>query len=138
MALYFLPGVVTYSKKKYRSYNSYLIFLQFDQIEQVWERIAGSLSIVYPKRLPYEIFLKNVIIEMKENGQLHQIKKKWEMTKPDCSPLRQQAQCSKIQKFLFWIMHPTIQAVGCIIQKRCSIWENFSNILYWFFFLAKN
>ena len=35
---------------------------------------------------------------MKENGQLHQIKKKWEMTKPDCSPLRQQAQCSKIQK----------------------------------------
>ena len=44
---------------------------------------------------------------MKENGQLHQIKKKWEMTKPDCSPLRQKAQCSKIQKFLFWIMHPT-------------------------------
>ena len=35
---------------------------------------------------------------MKENGQLHQIKKKWEMTKPDCSPLRQKAQCSKIQK----------------------------------------
>ena len=102
MAIYFLTGVVTYSKKKYRSYNSYLIFLQFDQIEQVWERIAGSLSIVYPKRLPYEIFLKNVIIEMKENGQLHQIKKKWEMTKPDCSPLRQQAQCSKIQKLYYW------------------------------------
>ena len=44
---------------------------------------------------------------MKENGQLHQIKKKWEMTKPDCSPLRQQAQCSKIQKlyynWVFWL-----------------------------------
>ena len=47
-----------------------MIFFTIFKIDQVWERIAGTLSIVYSKGSPYEIFLKNVIIEMKENGKL--------------------------------------------------------------------
>ena len=72
---------------------------------------------------------------MKENGQLHQIKKKWEMTKPDCSPLRQQAQCSKIQKFLFWIMYLTRQ-LGAL-SKRDVQFGKISVTYYWVFFWLK-
>ena len=71
---------------------------------------------------------------MKENGQLHQIKKKWEMTKPDCSPLRQQAQCSKIQKFLFWIMYLTRQ-LGALSKRDVQFGK--ISVTYYWFFLAK-
>ena len=42
---------------------------------------------MFTKGLPYEIFWKQILNEMRENGQLYQIKKKWEITKPNCRPL---------------------------------------------------
>ena len=38
------------------------------------------------KGLPYNIFIKQVLKEIMERGQLNQIKKKWE-TKRNCAPL---------------------------------------------------
>ena len=40
------------------------------------------------KELPYSIFMKHLIFEITEKGQLYQLKKKWESKKPDCTPLR--------------------------------------------------
>ena len=46
----------------------------------------GYLTMAMTKRLPYSIFIKQVLKEIMERGQLNQIKKKWE-TKRNCAPL---------------------------------------------------
>ena len=58
------------------------------QIEEAWTRIAGTLSIIYTKDLPYGIFMRQIVNEMTEKGQLHQLTKKWELKLPNCKPLR--------------------------------------------------
>ena len=58
------------------------------QIEEAWTRIAGTLSMIYTKGLPYGIFMRQIVNEMTEKGQLHQLTKKWELKPPDCEPLR--------------------------------------------------
>lgn len=45
------------------------------------------MTMMFSKGLPYEIFWKQILNEMRENGQLYQIQKKWKITKPDCTPL---------------------------------------------------
>ena len=57
------------------------------QIEEAWTRIAGTLSMIYTKGLPYGIFMRQIVNEMTEKGQLHQLTKKWELKPPDCEPL---------------------------------------------------
>ena len=42
---------------------------------------------IYTKGLPYGIFMRQIIKEMIENGQLHQLTKKWEWNQPDCQPV---------------------------------------------------
>ena len=42
---------------------------------------------IYTKGLPYGIFMRQIIKEMNENGQLHQLTKKWEWNQPDCQPV---------------------------------------------------
>ena len=60
------------------------------QIEEAWTRIAGTMSMIYTKGLPYGIFMRQIVNEMTEKGQLHQLSKKWELKLPDCKPLRRQ------------------------------------------------
>ena len=55
--------------------NGILILDIFLQIEDVWTYWQSDLSIPYTKGLPYGIFMKQVIIDMKQNGQLNKIKR---------------------------------------------------------------
>ena len=47
----------------------------------------GSYSIPLTKGLPYDIFMRQIIFEITERGQLYQLQKKWEISKPDCGEL---------------------------------------------------
>ena len=37
--------------------------------------------------LPYEIFMRQIIFELEVSGQLNQLRKKWEIPKPNCGAL---------------------------------------------------
>ena len=47
----------------------------------------GYYSIPMTKGLPYEIFMRQIIVELTQRDQLHQLQKKWEISKPDCGEL---------------------------------------------------
>ena len=47
----------------------------------------GDVSIGITKGLPYGIFMKHVIYDITEKGQLFQMNKHWKTMKPDCTPL---------------------------------------------------
>ena len=47
------------------------------QIEEVWTGSLGYLSIAYQKNSPYGVFMKQVIKEVIERGQLSLIKNRW-------------------------------------------------------------
>ena len=47
----------------------------------------GSYSIPLTKGLPYDIFMRQIIFEITERGQLYQLQKKSEISKPDCGEL---------------------------------------------------
>ena len=57
------------------------------QIEEVWKYKMGIFSIPMTQGLPYEIFMRQLVFEMTERGQLNQVLKKWEDTKPDCGAI---------------------------------------------------
>ena len=57
------------------------------QIEEVWKYKMGIFSIPKTQGLPYEIFMRQLVFEMTERGQLNQVLKKWEDTKPDCGAI---------------------------------------------------
>ena len=42
----------------------------------------------FTKGLPYGTFMKHLIHDITEKGQLYQMKQKWETEKPDCTPLK--------------------------------------------------
>ena len=44
----------------------------------------GSFSIPLTKGLPYDIFMRQIIFELTERGQLHHLQKKWEISKQVC------------------------------------------------------
>ena len=57
------------------------------QIEEVWKYKMGIFSIPMTQGLPYEIFMRQLVFEMTERGQLNQVLKKWEEAKPDCGAI---------------------------------------------------
>ena len=61
--------------------------IYFFQIEEVWKYKMGVFSIPMTKGLPFEIFMRQLIFEMTERGQLNQVLKKWEKAKPDCGTI---------------------------------------------------
>ena len=58
----------------------------FIQILELSNYLMGYLSISMTKGLPYNIFIKQILKEIMERGQLNQIKKKWE-TNRNCAPV---------------------------------------------------
>ena len=58
----------------------------FFQIEEITNYLMGYLTMAMTKGLPYSIFIKQVLKEIMERGQLNQIKNKW-ATKRSCAPL---------------------------------------------------
>ena len=57
------------------------------QIEEVFKYKMGIFSIPMTQGLPYEIFMRQLVFEMTERGQLNQVLKKWEEAKPDCGAI---------------------------------------------------
>ena len=60
----------------------------------------GLFSIPMTKGLPYEIFMRHLIFEMTEKGQLSQILKKWENPKLDCGAIHKRGNPLSWQKLI--------------------------------------
>ena len=52
------------------------------------------------KGLPYGIFMKKIIYEMIEKGQLNQLLKKWSAPEPNCSPLHKEGKSLSLEKMI--------------------------------------
>ena len=57
-------------------------------------------SFALNKKSPYGIFLNHALLRMFENGQLHNIKKKWEVLPPQCSPLIKKGKSLSFSKLI--------------------------------------
>ena len=55
---------------------------------------------------PYHKFMKQILIEMHEQGTLNRILRKWQPPEADCEPLRRSGQSMKFEKLisLFFIL----------------------------------
>ena len=87
----------------------------------VWETKMGFLSIPITKGLPYGIFMKHVIFEIKENGQLNKLLKKWMVPKPDCRPIYKQGKPLSLEKMISLFI---ISIIGIFIAIVTIIIEN--------------
>ena len=86
----------------------------------------GSLSIAYTKGLPYGIFMKHLIHDLIEKGQLHKIKKKWEIGTLDCSPLRNTGKPLSIKKmytaFIFIMSGIVLALLSLFIEVTFNLY----------------
>ena len=73
-------------KQKHFSISRLIGYIVF-QIEEVWKYKMGVFSIPITKGLPFENFMRHLIFEMTEKGQLSQILKKWGIAKQDCGTI---------------------------------------------------
>ena len=66
----------------------------------IWETKMALMSIPITKGLPYGIFMKHIIVEMTENGQMNKIVKKWTMPKADCNPIQEEGSSLSLEKLI--------------------------------------
>ena len=52
------------------------------------------------KGLPYGIFMKKIIYQMIEIGQLNQLLRKWSAPEPNCSPLHKEGKSLSLEKMI--------------------------------------
>ena len=73
------------------------------------------------KGLPYGIFMKKIIFQMRENGQLNQLLKKWSVSEPNCNPLHKEGKPLSLEKmislFIISIIGIFIGFIILIIEK---------------------
>ena len=81
----------------------------------------GYYSIPMTKGLPYEIFMRQIIVELTQRDQLHQLQKKWESPKPNCGPSHRSGNPLSWQKllsvFIIAIIGTSMALVILIIEK---------------------
>ena len=80
----------------------------------------GPIGIGITKGLPYTIFMKQIIYEITERGQLHQLQKKWKVPKPQCHSKRKKGKPLSIEKLISAFM---ISLLGIIISFVLLIFE---------------
>ena len=56
------------------------------------------------KRSPHSIFMKQIIYEITERGQLHQLQKKWEIRNPQCHLIQKTGKALSLEKLLSGFM----------------------------------
>ena len=95
-----------------------------------------DFTILYTKGLPYGLFMKHVILDMTQKGQLHRINTKWDkLTQRDCKPLVQKGKPLSIEKlsslffiplfgFLLTILSLLLEYVLSFFQKKDIVPEN--------------
>ena len=72
------------------------------------------------KKSPYGIFLNHALLRMFENGQLHNIKKKWEVLPPQCSPLIKKGKSLSFSKLISLF---TIIGIGGTLAMMVMVCE---------------
>ena len=87
----------------------------------VWETYMASLGIPITKGLPYGIFMKQIISEIMENGQLDKLIKKWTLPKPDCRPIQKEGKPLSLEKMISLFI---ISIIGIFIAIIIIIIEN--------------
>ena len=89
----------------------------------IWETKMGLMGIPITKGLPYGIFMKQIIFEITENGQLNILLKKWTVPKPDCRPINNEGKPLSLEKmislFIISMMGIFIAIIIIIIEKIC-------------------
>ena len=87
----------------------------------VWETKMALLGIPITKGLPFGIFMKQIIFEMTQNGQMNRLIKKWKMPKPDCKPIHREGEPLSLEKMISLFM---ISMIGFSIAIVINIIEN--------------
>ena len=82
--------------------------------------MMGPIGIGITKGLPYTIFMKQIIYEITERGQLHQLQKKWKVPKPQCYSKQKKGKPLSIEKLISAFM---ISLLGIIISFVLLIFE---------------
>ena len=87
----------------------------------VSETKMGLLSsILIRKGLPYGNFMKQIIFEITENGQLNKLLKKWTLPKPDCNPIHKDGKPLSFEKMISLFI---ISMIGIFIAINMLIIE---------------
>ena len=78
-------------------------------------------SIIITKGLPYGNFMKHIIFQMTENGQMNKILMKWTLPKPDCNPIQDEGSPLSLRKlislFIISMIGIFIATILLIIEK---------------------
>ena len=87
----------------------------------IWETKMRLIAIPITKGLPYGIFMKQIIFEITENGQLNKLLKKWTMPKPNCKPIHKEGKPLSLEKmislFIISMIGIFIAIIILIIEK---------------------
>ena len=87
----------------------------------IWETKMRLIAIPITKGLPYGIFMKQIIFEITENGQLNKLLKKWTMPKPNCKPIHKEGKPLSLEKmislFIISMIGIFIALIILIIEK---------------------
>ena len=75
-------------------------------MEEIWTRSFGAESWATVQGSYYHKFMKQVLIQLKDQGALDRILRKWQPPEADCEPLRRSGQSMKFEKLisLFFIV----------------------------------
>ena len=87
----------------------------------IWETKMRLIAIPITKGLPYGIFMKQIIFEITENGQLNKLLKKWTMPKPNCKPIHKEGKPLSLEKMISLFI---ISMMGIFIAIITIIIEN--------------
>ena len=84
------------------------------------------------KGLPYEIFMRHIIFQMTESGQLNKLLKKWSVPEHNCSPLHKEGKSLGLEKmislFIISLIGISIGFIILIIEKICHDYQPIRNI----------
>ena len=90
-------------------------------MEEIWIRSFGAESWATVQGSYYHKFMKQVLIQLKDQGALDRILRKWQPPEADCEPLRRSGQSMKFEKLisLFFIV-----LFGILLAAITFILEN--------------
>ena len=96
-------------------------------MEEIWIRSFGAESWATVQGSYYHKFMKQVLIQLKDQGALDRILRKWQPPEADCEPLRRSGQSMKFEKLisLFFIL-----IFGILLAVVTFILENvYTNLI---------
>ena len=115
------------SKENFVRISCYFKIMCF-QIERVWRNKYGlNQGIPMTKGLPYGIFMRHIIFQMTETGQLNKLLKQWSVPEHNCSPLHKEGKSLGLEKmislFIISVIGISIGFIILIIEKICHDYE---------------